>query len=69
MKKSISFSPQAFNVLASLLLTSILGMPFAGYDLKTAGIVFIIHSSTYACLTADSRAKETEYARDEFDII
>ena len=69
MKKKLSLSPQAFNVLASLLLTSMLGMPFAGYDLKTAGIVFIIHSSTYACLTADSRVKDSEAVHDDFDII
>ena len=69
MKKKLLLSPQAFNVVASLLLTSILGIAFAGYDLKTAGIVFIIHSSTYACLTADSKIKDDECEHDEFDII
>ena len=69
MKKKLLLSPRAFNVIASLLLTSMLGITFAGYDLKTAGIVFIIHSSAYACLTAENKVKDNEAANDEFDII
>lgn len=66
------FSPDTFNVIAALILTSVLGIPFAGYGWKTAGVVFIIHSTTYACIKSDSLKQESKKdcrMSDEFDMI
>ena len=69
MKKKLLLSPRAFNVVASLLLTSMLGITFAGYDLGRLRALYSLFTPPYACLTAENKVKDNDAANDEFDII
>tara|TARA_Y100000389_G_C17458942_1_gene520217 strand:- start:3072 stop:3299 length:228 start_codon:yes stop_codon:yes gene_type:complete len=48
----MAFRDTGGRIIAGLILASMIGIPVAGYDYTTAGLVFIVHTATLVCLVA-----------------
>jgi Flp pilus assembly protein protease CpaA len=56
------------RLIAGLIFASVIGIPVAGYNCTTAGLVFIVHTATLVCLVAKPPRKGTK-SEENFEIV